>query len=584
MSNLYFASKQRWAKAVAADHNLSVSISRKCTTPHISGNQIVMPPIPDQPPTSLDVRRWEGSLWHEVCHHLHPEDWKMLLDLKIVEGDPKGDILNIVVDHNIDKHEYGIYVGRDAKADARVQWAYKQTKLATQLPPKLNQIIDSVYLLSVRSRNKWQKNVPWAAWKQLHTPIHKKYLHRLCTAENGQLVKDFEALRDDGQPNWDLTLRIWKALDVEQEFGKSPSSTAKPGEDDETSTNENGEAPGNGDGDGEQSPETAPTDTPGSSETSPGASDDPQPLYIKYESLRGDPSHIQQTNARTLHIDYSTTSIDSQPIIEDPVKEYTIAQLEKLPAIDAISPRRFIDKYLTQTEWAAEKFRAKLKIRTRCKYQSGKLTGTLQQNRLVGAAQGFIRKPFKRKTSSALRLDTAISISVDHSGSMGQEKYAQACLAALALNKCFAKLGLAVEILGFTTRDSPVHIIHKTFAQKKNTDDLIHGFLQAKKVTGANADGQILTYAHDRLMKRPEQRKLMFICSDGSPVYTLNSGGCIYTYTKKIAKEIDDSKTCELYAIGIQSQNVKGIYKHSVVYRDLSTLATDILKHINAII
>ena len=80
-----------------------------------------------------------------------------------------------------------------------------------------------------------------------------------------------------------------------------------------------------------------------------------------------------------------------------------------------------------------------------------------------------------------------------------------------------------------------------------------------------NPDGENILWAHDRLVKRKEKKKLLIVMSDGSPAATKGSYG-LGSFTEKVIKEIENSRFVDIYCLGLTSNSVAYFYKaHSVV-------------------
>ena len=79
-----------------------------------------------------------------------------------------------------------------------------------------------------------------------------------------------------------------------------------------------------------------------------------------------------------------------------------------------------------------------------------------------------------------------------------------------------------------------------------------------------NPDGENILWAHDRLIKRKEKKKLMIVMSDGSPAATKGMHG-IGNFTEKVIKEIEASKAIDIYGLGLCSSSVCYYYKSNSV-------------------
>jgi cobaltochelatase CobT len=134
--------------------------------------------------------------------------------------------------------------------------------------------------------------------------------------------------------------------------------------------------------------------------------------------------------------------------------------------------------------------------------------------------------------------DTAVTLLVDHSGSMRKEGIAVAAAATQIAYTFLLDLGASVEIAGFTTRSwkggrsreqwlstgSPpnpgrlcdlLHIVYCDAADRRPPD--LTRMLRPD-VLKENIDGEAIEWAAARLQARSEPNKILIVLSDGAPV------------------------------------------------------------------
>ncbi|NBB52424.1 cobaltochelatase subunit CobT [Rhizobium sp. CRIBSB] len=205
---------------------------------------------------------------------------------------------------------------------------------------------------------------------------------------------------------------------------------------------------------------------------------------------------------------------------------------------------------------------------------------------------------FKMESDSPFR-DTVVTLLLDNSGSMRGRPIMVAAVCADILARTLERCGVKVEILGFTTRTwkggqsreawitagKPAgpgrlndlrHIIYKAAdapwrRAKKNL-----GLMMREGLLKENIDGEALTWAHDRLMARPEQRRILMVISDGSPVddSTQSANAALYLdkHLREVIAGIEDRSPVELIAIGI-GHDVTRWYRRAVTLVDVEQLA-----------
>ena len=90
-----------------------------------------------------------------------------------------------------------------------------------------------------------------------------------------------------------------------------------------------------------------------------------------------------------------------------------------------------------------------------------------------------------------------------------------------------------------------------------------------------NIDGEALIWAHNRLLARPEQRRIMMVISDGAPVddstLSVNSGNYLEKHLRQVIADIENRSPIELIAIGI-GHDVTRYYQRAVTIVDAEEL------------
>ncbi len=195
--------------------------------------------------------------------------------------------------------------------------------------------------------------------------------------------------------------------------------------------------------------------------------------------------------------------------------------------------------------------------------------------------------------------DTVVTLLLDNSGSMrGRPIMVAACCAEI-LARTLERCGVKVEILGFTTRawkggqsrerwieagkpQSPGrlndlrHIIYKKADEPWRRARRSLALMMREGLLKENIDGEALAWAHQRLLGRPEQRRILMMISDGAPVddstLSANSGTYLESHLRQVINEIETRSPVELLAIGI-GHDVTRYYRRAVTITDPSELA-----------
>ena len=102
------------------------------------------------------------------------------------------------------------------------------------------------------------------------------------------------------------------------------------------------------------------------------------------------------------------------------------------------------------------------------------------------------------------------------------------------------------------------------------------GLMLREGLLKENIDGEALAWAHQRLLARPENRKILMMISDGAPVddstLSVNSGNYLERHLRFVIEDIEERSPVELIAIGI-GHDVTRYYKRAVTIVDAEELA-----------
>lgn len=204
---------------------------------------------------------------------------------------------------------------------------------------------------------------------------------------------------------------------------------------------------------------------------------------------------------------------------------------------------------------------------------------------------------FKYETDTDFR-DTVVSLLIDNSGSMRGRPITVAAMSADILARTLERCGVKVEILGFTTRSwkggsareqwvgagkpkSPGrlndlrHIVYKDADMPWRRARKNLGLMLREGLLKENIDGEALMWAHNRLLGRPEQRRIMMVISDGAPVddatLSANPGNYLERHLRDVINYIENKSGVELTAIGI-GHDVTRYYRKAVTIVDAEEL------------
>lgn len=215
----------------------------------------------------------------------------------------------------------------------------------------------------------------------------------------------------------------------------------------------------------------------------------------------------------------------------------------------------------------ANEIRRLIQAKQRVNIIPEKLSGKLNKNALYRVAiplrdGDWNFRVFKKK-DDVKRIDTAVSVLVDWSGSMctGKKK-PMAVQAVNQCNKIFSKIiNIPLEVAAFTCGSSvPEHLIIKTFDQRVTDAEVSAKFAFFDMHSAGNADADSLVYAATRIMQRKEKRKIILVLSDGMP----SAGeGDPDAALRTVIRDLTASGI-EVYGIGLEDASVRRYYGKNV--------------------
>jgi len=265
--------------------------------------------------------------------------------------------------------------------------------------------------------------------------------------------------------------------------------------------------------------------------------------------------------------------------------------------------RAFLDKQLSALHGAVARLANRLQRRLLAQQNRGwdfdLDEGVLDASRLARVIIDPMHAlTFKQERDTDFR-DTVVTLLLDNSGSMrGRPIMVAACCADI-LARTLERCGVKVEILGFTTRawkgghsreawlnamkpalpgrlNDLRHIIYKAADTPWRRARRNLGLMMREGLLKENIDGEALAWAHQRLLARPEQRRILMMISDGAPVddstLSVNSGSYLEKHLRQVITEIETRSPVELLAIGI-GHDVTRYYRRAVTITDAEELA-----------
>ena len=215
--------------------------------------------------------------------------------------------------------------------------------------------------------------------------------------------------------------------------------------------------------------------------------------------------------------------------------------------------------------------------------------GLLDSSRLAPfVASGGAARPFKQELDSPFP-STAVTLLIDHSGSMRGRPMQIAAMTVEIFARVLERCGVRCEVLGFTTREwdggEPArlwaadgypadpgrlnaleHIVIKAADVPWRRVRVGLGLCLHDDMLKENIDGEALGWAHARLLARPEQRRILVVVSDGTPMdeatFAANGSDYLDRHLVSVVHDIETRSPVQLTAIGI-GHDVSRFYRNA---------------------
>ncbi|OYX36253.1 MAG: cobaltochelatase subunit CobT [Caulobacterales bacterium 32-69-10] len=397
--------------------------------------------------------------------------------------------------------------------------------------------------------------------------------------------------------------RIVREILHDLELGEEPPDSNDNAPDEESQEAEPEESPSEGEDDGDpsegQSPELgdASDDKSQSGEDQSAQADESEGSDLDEEAPEGAdtqrPSRHDPKDSGKPEPAYKVFSTANDEIVE----AENLCDPEELSRL-----RAYLDQQLAAMSTVVSRLANRLQRRLLAK-QNRAWTFDLEEGVLdVARLTRVVIDPtaplsFKQEEDTEFR-DTVVTLLIDNSGSMRGRPIMVAAVCADILARTLERCAVKVEVLGFTTRawkggaarDEWVrsgkppnpgrlndirHIIYKAADAPWRRARKNLGLMMREGLLKENIDGEALIWAHQRLLGRPEQRKILMVISDGAPVddstLSVNSGHYLERHLRQVIGDIQARSPVELIAIGI-GHDVTRYYKRAVTILDVEQL------------
>ena len=229
--------------------------------------------------------------------------------------------------------------------------------------------------------------------------------------------------------------------------------------------------------------------------------------------------------------------------------------------------------------------------------------GILDSGRLAAVVTEPVNPLAYKLSKHVSYRDTVVTLLLDNSGSMKGEPILRAAVTADVVAQTLERCGVWVEVLGFTTRawkggrtfeqwrlngkppnpgrlNDLRHIIYKAAGAPWRRTRRNLGLMLNDDLLKENVDGEAIMWAHQRLMRRPEARRILVVISDGEPVDNItlehNTDDFLARHLRDVVGWIEARSPVELLAIGIDHE-VRRYYPRAIAIEEADDLCEVLL-------
>ncbi len=228
-------------------------------------------------------------------------------------------------------------------------------------------------------------------------------------------------------------------------------------------------------------------------------------------------------------------------------------------------------------------------------------------HRLVCPAAGREGSPrvFRRR-ERVKKLRTAVTLLVDESNSMSGRRIKLAAETALVFCEALSRLNIAANVIGFSTaqhdpnlqnaliqtglskteikaryRTIPLrHTVYKRFGEQFHK---VSGRMDSMRAQSLTPLGESMLFAAKVLAERHEERKVLFVITDGMPAVDLQPEGITFSHAREAIKRIEKAGV-DVALLGIMTPSVADLHHRSVVINRVDDLPRAAMRQLQNIL
>ena len=445
----------------------------------------------------------------------------------------------------------------------------------------------------------WLRNLCLPNIESNNSSLFLKYWGKVFDNQESELKEKLKESLNDQSKFQEIAEAFLKKLNIDQEESEQEESDLEDeNEQEEESASESGEDEESQDS--ESSPDQ--DNQEGDEETDADSGDiDEDAIVDENQEIMTNQSWLESLVGQTTTFSY---------------KVYTRNFDEEIKAEDLCSPeelqrlRKHLDQLMGPSKTTISKLAHRLQrflmAQQNRSWEFNKDEGMLDSARL----HKIITDPLTPLTYKIEKdtefQDTSVSLLVDSSGSMRGRSMTVAAICADIISTTLERCNVKTEVLGFTTKhwkggesrklwmengkpENPGrlndirHIIFKSADTPWRRGQKNFGLMLREGLLKENVDGEALIWAHDRLARRTEQRKILMVISDGAPVddstLSTNPTNFLDLHLRQVIHSIEMQSDINLIAIGI-GHDVTRYYKNAVTIHRAEELGGAMLEQL----
>ena len=254
----------------------------------------------------------------------------------------------------------------------------------------------------------------------------------------------------------------------------------------------------------------------------------------------------------------------------------------------------------------AHELERRLLARQRRHWQLDQLQGQLDSSRLARLVTDPSRDDIYRVEVQAPFPQTVVTLLLDNSGSMQGHPITVAAVTADLLTRALERCGIKVEVLGYTTAagadNAPArdweaagrppgpgrlnalrHIVYKAADTPWRRARRHFALMLRAGLLRENIDGEALGWACQRLLRRPEARRVLIVISDGVPMdqrtLSVNPKTYLERHLHQVIGWLEGQTDIALYALGI-GHPASRYYRRAIQLNHVDELGTVLVRRL----